>query len=119
MTLDDCRNVLEPMTRDERVVFLAEYGHELTILARCTYTEKTSGVTHPRLLRELNEIQHRIFNQIISLRRGRDEGYPLDVLVKILLAEHRPALRSSLDTAFARTVENCQHMTAQFGAGEK
>ena len=67
---------------------LATFGHNLTIAARDTYELQAPGVRAPQWLRDINEIQHRVFGHMLALHSGENASrYPDDVLLSILL-EH-------------------------------
>jgi hypothetical protein len=91
----------------EKIDFLVQLAHALTILARDTYEVGEEGLTHPSRLRRINEVQHRILGYIIALRKQGAKRYPDDVLVQVIL-EHADdlALQQQLQEAFG-------HLTAQ------
>jgi hypothetical protein len=81
-------NVIEAfsaLSYEEKADLLLQLGHELTMLARLAYEPGTEGVTRPRWLRAINEIQHRIFGFLLPLLREDARRYPDETLVKILL----------------------------------
>lgn len=105
LTQHDCEKALSILSGGEQARFLALLGHELTILGRTAYEFQAPSVTDPRLLRDLNEIHHRIYNQLSSLASGAKPSYSPDTLASLLLAEHRPHLRPALSRAFGRALE--------------
>ena len=105
LTHHDCESALSVLSDGEQARFLALFGHELTILARTAYEFQAPGVIDPRLLRDLNEIHHRIYNQLSSLARDAKPSYSPDILASLLLAEHRTHLRPALSQAFGRALE--------------
>ena len=68
----------------EKIDFLVQFAHALTILARDTYAV-SEGLTNPLRLRIINEIQHRVTGCLMALRKNDSKRYPDDVLVRILL----------------------------------
>lgn len=89
------------MSDRELSQLLSFLGHELTLIARTAYEFQGSGVTDPRFLRELNEIQHRVFGQLMAIGRGQRSDYlPVEVLTSWLLAENKPS-RLKLEVAYA------------------
>jgi hypothetical protein len=74
-------------TAHEKIDFLVQFAHALTILARDTYAVGEDGLTNPSRLRIINEIQHRVTGCLMALCRNDSKRYPDDVLVRILL-EH-------------------------------
>ena len=69
----------------EKIDFLVQLAHALTILARDTYAVEEDGLTNPARLRIMNEIQHRITGFLMALCKNDAKRYPDDVLVTILL----------------------------------
>ena len=101
ITPQECESLLSGMTDGELSKLLSFLGHELTIIARTAYEFQGPGVTDPRFLRDLNEIQHRVFGQLMAIARGKRSDYlPVDILVSWLLAENKPA-RLKLEVAYA------------------
>jgi hypothetical protein len=64
---------------------LATLGHNLTIAARDTYEFQAPGVRAPQRLRDINEIQHRVFSHILALSTVDKWRYPDDDLISIVL----------------------------------
>ena len=104
----ECESILSGMTDGELSRLLSLLGHELTVIARTAYEFQGPGVTDPRFLRDLNEIQHRVFGQLIAIARGRRADYlPVDVLVSWLLAENKPSrLKLEVSYAFDRALQH-------------
>ena len=50
----------------DKSAFLAKLAHAITIAARQTYIAGSSGVEKPELLREANEVQHRVLACLIN-----------------------------------------------------
>jgi hypothetical protein len=71
----------------EKIDFLVQIAHALTILARDAYPVEDQGLTNPSRLRFINEIQHRVTGFVLALRKNDVKRYPDDVLVRIIL-EH-------------------------------
>jgi hypothetical protein len=71
----------------EKLDFLVQLAHALTILARDTYAVAEDGLTNPSRLRIINEIQHRVTGFLMALCKEDAKRYPDDVFVRILL-EH-------------------------------
>jgi hypothetical protein len=69
----------------EKIDFLVQFAHALTILARDTYAVGEDGLTNPVRLRIINEIQHRVTGCLMALCKDAAKRYPDDVLVRILL----------------------------------
>jgi hypothetical protein len=71
-------------SNSKKANFLAVLAHELTVSARGTYEVGTNRVLKPELLREFNEIEHRVTASLRSHLRGT-AGIPLDIILKILI----------------------------------
>ncbi|MBI3327277.1 MAG: hypothetical protein HYZ81_11325 [Nitrospinae bacterium] len=71
----------------EKIDFLIQVAHALTILARDSYAVGEDGLTNPPRLRIINEIQHRLTGFLVALRKQDLKRYPEDVLVRMIL-EH-------------------------------
>jgi hypothetical protein len=71
----------------QKIDFLVQFAHALTILARDTYAVGEDGLTNPSRLRIMNELQHRVTGYLIALRKNDLKRYPDDVLVRMIL-EH-------------------------------
>jgi len=69
----------------EKIDFLVQIAHALTILARDAYTVEDQGLTNPSRLRLINEIQQRVTGFVLALRKNDVKRYPDDVLVRIIL----------------------------------
>jgi len=108
ITAQECESIIDAMSDGELSTFLAFLGHELTIVARSAYEFQGPGVTDPRLLRDLNEIQHRVFGQLMALNGLRRSKYmPAASLVSWLLGEDRSArLRFEVEHAFGRALKH-------------
>ena len=108
ITPQECESLLSGMTDEELSQLLSFLGHELMIIARTAYEFQGPGVTDPRFLRDLNEIQHRVFGQLMAIGRGRRSDYlPVGVLVSWLRAENKPArLKLEVGYAFERALKN-------------
>jgi hypothetical protein len=91
----------------EKIDFLVQFAHALTILARDTYAVGEDGLTNPARLRIINEIQHRATGCLMALCKNDSKRYPDDVLVRILL-EHP----EDLDLQ-RQLQETCRHLMGQ------
>lgn len=106
LTQTECEEALAAMLPEEEAIFLAHLGHLLTVVARETYEAKALGVKNPIILRELNEIHHRIDAQIRDILITGERTFDPKSLVSWLTAEDRlPKLRSSCIWAFCQALE--------------
>jgi hypothetical protein len=105
MTQQDCERMLGQMSVLEQSRFLSSLGHYLTVVGREAYEFQGPGVTDARLLRDLNEIHHRIYAQLASLASDRGPAFPPEVLASWLAAEDRSEqLQQSCLMAFERVL---------------
>lgn len=108
MTQQDCEKLLSTLSTTEHSRLLMLVGHELTILGRSAYEFQGPGVTDPRLLRDINEIQHRVHQQLFSLAQRGESNFSPALLASWLFAEGRPHLQRDLAFSFERAVERFQ-----------
>ena len=111
MTQQDCEKTLRSLSVAEQSQLLSLFGHELTVLGRSSYEFQGPGVTDPRLLRDLNEIQHRVYGQLASLTRCGQPDFPADILASWLFGEEKPHLQQGLASAFERALESFRAVT--------
>jgi hypothetical protein len=87
MTIEEAARTFAGLSADAQALFLARFGHNLTVAARDTYDFQAPTVRAPERLRALNEIQHRVLSHIHALLAQGEWRYPDDTLVSIFL-EH-------------------------------
>lgn len=58
---------LASLPAQKKLRFLAEFGHELTIVGRNSYRPLADDLDKPAQLRALNEIQHRVLAGLVRL----------------------------------------------------
>ena len=106
MEHEDVKRRFRNLAPDAQRRVLAAVGHSLTIAARDTYEFQAPGVRAPQRLRDINEIQHRIFGHIAALATSDARRYPDDDLMSIVLElgdEHvRAQTLRALQDALAR-----------------
>lgn len=102
-TQEDCEQALAGMSSQTQAQFLAGLGHVYTVLARDSYEFQGPGVTNPRLLRDVNEVHHRLYAQLSALLMHGEGVFPPDVLASWLCGEGRSdAFRAASIEAFER-----------------
>lgn len=105
LTQSECELALARMKPNEEAYFLAQLGHWLTILARGTYEFQAPSVRDPITLRQINEIQHRIFAQIANLTSQGQRTFDPETMASWLTAEEKPAdFRAACIWAFEKTL---------------
>lgn len=100
MQIEEAVNFFSHLSNAEEVEFLAVFGHELTIAARDAYDVGTENIVNQPKIRRINEIQHRIFLQILSLVKRNEKCYADDILVRMIL-EHAEDKKFEADIASA------------------
>lgn len=89
---------------DQKLDFLIRFSHFLTVVGRECYDFDGSGVEHPKSLRYINEMQHRIMGAAMELRRiGRDEP-ARDWIIELLLNHDNALLKSRSGMAFNKAI---------------
>ena len=111
LTQSDCEIVLSAMSVEEQAHFLLILGHELTVVGREADEFQGPGVTNARLLRDLNEIHHRIYSPIRSLGSKQAATFPPDALASWVTAEGKPNLQGACLAAFERSLAHVKHRT--------
>lgn len=61
---------LSHLVLERKVLFMALLGHQITIAGRASYIAGTDDLSNPRLLRQINETQHRVAGGLCHLLRG-------------------------------------------------
>lgn len=100
MKVEEAVKFFSHLSNAEEAEFLAVLGHELTITARDTYEVGAENIVNQPKIRRINEIQHRIFLQILSLVKRKEKCYPDDVLIQMIL-EHTEDKKFEADVAWA------------------
>ena len=85
MESEDVKRRFRNLAPEAQLRVLAALGHHLTIAARDTYEFQAPGVRALQRLRDINEIQHRIFGHITALATVEHRRYPDDDLISIVL----------------------------------
>jgi hypothetical protein len=94
-------SALSPVEQTEALV---QFSWELTLVGREAYEPGTTALRHPRRLREVNEVQHRVSSHIRALLAADPNRYPDDVLIPIFLDGEDEEFRSQVAAAFARSL---------------
>lgn len=108
LTQNDCEKVLADMTPQSQAQFLARLGHRYTVCARDAYEFQGPGITKPGLLRDFNELHHRLYAQLSALATGSVGIFPPDVMAVWLCGEGKDAaFRAACMDAFESCLRNC------------
>jgi hypothetical protein len=104
MTMDRCIRGFSRLSHSQKIKFLATLYFELTIVAREAYDLEGPALTHPRLLRSCNEIQHRIAGVMLALLNDDPNRYPDDVFVQVVLSDDPNLPEGFVLRAFTRSL---------------
>ena len=89
MTHSEIEKTLSNLSNHKKMMVLLDYGHELTISARDGYEVQGNSLTKPRLLREINEIMHRIFQAAKEIEIKTDQCFSLSSIGHWISCEER------------------------------
>ena len=95
----------QALPSSEQARFLASFAHALTIVAREGYDFESDGLAVPKLLRHINEIQHRVLGFLVS-RLGPEPQAWHEEIFATMTKSNFPSLTSRLQWAFNRTCGN-------------
>mgnify|MGYP000552776293 CR=1 FL=1 len=99
---------LENLDDEAALNLLLVYGHELTIQARSSYEFQGAGVDDPRLLRDCNEIQHRLFQAIKEITSSSEDRFSLSGISYWIYSEDRNKnIQNASIKAFKRALNKC------------
>lgn len=102
MTPDEAVAAYSALSARDQLRVLANYAHDLTVIARGTYIPQTEDIADPRRLRLLNEVQHRVTGHMLHLISGNTNRYPDDVIVRIIIPKDDAELLKGFETAVRR-----------------
>ncbi len=89
---------------EQKIDFLIRFSHALTIVGRECYDFGGTGVEHPKSLRYINEMQHRIMGAAMQLRgKGPDED-ARNLVIELMLKHENALLRARSGWAFEYSI---------------
>lgn len=97
----DCERAasfIDSLGEDRKIAFLARLIYELTLAGRTCYSNDSTGVDEPLLLREINELQHKLSAQIMKTASDGLHLLPSSELVALFL------VREYVDESFSREI---------------
>ncbi len=83
MSATDFFTQLSPLSDRDRARLLLAVAFELTIAGRGSYLPNSLEVKIPRILRGINELEHKLLSQALH-HLDQSERYPDEVFAKIL-----------------------------------
>ena len=103
MTVEEAADIFSSYAAAEKGEFLALLMYEMTVIARESYEVGGEGLTDPRRVRLLNEVQHRVSSFLSALLRQDPRRCDDATLVRIILEQPGDeSLGRQLGEAFAR-----------------
>ena len=84
MNKNEAIEIFSDLPTNEKADFLAQMAWELTVAARETYEVGTDNLTNPKLMRSINEIQHRLLSQLSAILRNDVNRFPDEVFWQIM-----------------------------------
>ena len=110
------KSILESYELEERVKVLIAYGHQLTIMSREGYVFQGPGLTDPQLLRDANEIHHRLYPALNGLVQSDSAESSIDSISRWIASdESNETIRNASLIAFQMAVE--RHTKKQDNSG--
>lgn len=104
MEIAEAKNRYNELDDRQQTDFLIRFAHDLTILGRDCYEIDGTGVDHPKRLRYVNEMQHRIMGAVMELR-GKEKGAKSrDWIVELMLKHESELLKTQTDWAFEHSI---------------
>lgn len=89
MNTKEALEIFSDLSNEEKADFLARLAYELTVAARDAYEIGTDDLTNPKLMRSINEIQHRILSQLSAILRKDEKRYPDEVFWQIVFGDNQ------------------------------
>jgi len=96
------------LNNHEKSTLLLTYGHLLTIRARDAYEFQSPGVINPRLLRDINEILHRVFQALREIEVNDDSCFSLNGIHHWISCEEKQGdIVNASISAFSEALKKC------------
>ena len=100
---------LDKRNTHQKVLLLLSYGHQLTVMSREAYEFQGPGVTNPRLLRDANEILHRVFQALTELQLQSENCFSLSGISHWISCEERTgSIVQASNQAFSMALQKCK-----------
>lgn len=108
MNTKDIKRELDKLDNYQKSVLLLTYGFQLTVMAREAYEFQGSGVEKPRLLRDSNEILHRVFQALKEIETKSDKCFSLSGISHWISCEEKEGdIVSASKQAFSMALQKC------------
>ncbi len=104
MEISEAKTRYNELSKEQKIDFLVRFSHTLTIIGRECYDVDGTGVKHPKSLRYINEMQHRILGVAMGPRgKAKDEKHQ-DWIVDLMLEHENELLKSQSSWAFEQAI---------------
>ena len=108
MNTDQIQSQIDSLPIETILQLLICYGHELTIMSREAYEFQSPEVKSPKLLRDANEIHHRIYQAIRELTNSDAKGFSVSGISHWIAAiEKSVQTKNASVQAFQRALIKC------------
>jgi len=108
MNTETIQKEIDKLDNHKKSILLLTYGHQLTVMARDAYEFQGPGVDKPRLLRDSNEIMHRVFQALRELEIKSDKCFSLSGIAHWISCEEKEGdIVSASKQAFSMAVKKC------------
>ncbi|WP_445358789.1 hypothetical protein [Microbulbifer sp. ANSA005] len=108
MNTETIQKEIDKLDSHQKSVLLLTYGHQLTVMARDAYEFQGPGVDKPRLLRDSNEIMHRVFQALRELETKSDKCFSLSSIAHWISCEEKESdIVNASKQAFSMAVQKC------------
>jgi len=104
MEIAEAKNQYNALDLDQKRDFLVRLSHALTITGRECYELDGDGLEHPKSLRTLNEVQHRIMGAIIELGTISPTDETRDWVIELVLSHDNALLKARSSWAFESAI---------------
>ena len=85
-----------------KTTFLVTLARELTIAGRASYVPQSEALLHPRWLREVNEVQHRVLACLSEIQCGTENVSFQRSIAEWVLSQQDRALAEHMAYAWVR-----------------
>ena len=104
MDFVEAKSRYNELSSRQKIEFLIRFSHALTIVGRECYDLDSNGVDHPKSLRYINEMQHRIMGAAMGIRSKKSEDTPRDWIVELMLTHENALLKARSSEAFEQAL---------------
>ena len=104
MDIAEAKNQYNALDLDQKKNFLVRLSHAFTITGRECYEPDGDGLQHPKSLRALNEIQHRIMGASMALGTKSSTDETRDWVIELVLNHDNALLKARSGWAFETAI---------------